>query len=111
MQTLTFISGILASSTFFDRLMNGSEAEVVGTIVLLYVLIGLLFLAYVFFVRIYIAYLLAKNRRRDPLIWVLLSFLVSPVLTWILLLILGDASEQTQRNKIATEIEQEFRDL
>ena len=33
---------------------------------------------------------MAVNRRRDPLGWVLLSLFVSPVMTWIILLIAGD---------------------
>ena len=44
-----------------------------------------------FIIRIYIAYRMAKNRHRDPLGWVLLSFFVSPLMTWIILLIVGDA--------------------
>jgi len=55
---------------------------------------GLLGLLWVFFFRIYIAYRMAKNRKRDPLGWVLLSFFFSPVLTWIVLLIAGDANRE-----------------
>ena len=33
---------------------------------------------------------MAKNRHRDPLGWILLSLFVSPLLTWIILLIVGD---------------------
>ena len=33
---------------------------------------------------------MAKNRHRDPLGWILLSIFVSPLLTWIILLIVGD---------------------
>ena len=33
---------------------------------------------------------MAVNRHRDPLGWALLSFFVSPLLTWIILLIVGD---------------------
>ncbi|MBR1427022.1 MAG: hypothetical protein IJ609_02335 [Paludibacteraceae bacterium] len=47
-----------------------------------------LFLIYLF--RIHIAYVMAKHRHRDPLGWVLLSLLVSPILTWIILFIVGD---------------------
>ena len=53
-------------------------------------LIGLLV---AFFFRIYIAYRMAQNRHREPLPWVLLSFCFSPVITWIILLILGDKKE------------------
>ena len=52
-----------------------------GAIVALYI---------VYLVRIHIAYRMAKNRHRDPLGWVLLSIFVSPVLTWIILLIAGN---------------------
>lgn len=45
----------------------------------------------IFLFRIYIAYRMAKNRHRDPLGWALLSFFVSPLMTWIILLIAGDA--------------------
>lgn len=49
------------------------------------------------FIRIHIAYRMAKNRHRDPLGWVLLSLFVSPVLTWIILLIAGNASSAQQK--------------
>ena len=60
-----------------------------GGILLLLFCIGLALL-WIFFIRIYIAYRMAKNRHRDPLGWVLLSFFFSPLLTWIILLIVGD---------------------
>lgn len=47
-------------------------------------------LALVLYIRIGIAYRMAKNRNRDPLGWVLLSLFVSPILTWIILLVAGD---------------------
>ncbi len=43
-----------------------------------------------YLLRIHIAYRMAKNRHRDPLGWVLLSFFFSPLFTWIILLIVGD---------------------
>lgn len=43
-----------------------------------------------YLLRIHIAYRMAKNRHRDPLSWVLLSFFLSPLLAWIILLIVGD---------------------
>lgn len=58
--------------------------------ILFWCLCGLLALLWVFFIRIYIAYRMAKNRHRDPLGWVLLSFFFSPLLAWIVLLIVGD---------------------
>jgi len=60
-------------------------------VVLFWAGVALLGLLWTFFVRIYIAYRMAKNRRRDPLGWVLLSFFFSPLLTWIVLLLAGDA--------------------
>ena len=48
-------------------------------------------LALVYFVYIGITLKMAKNRHRDPLGWILLSLFVSPLLTWIILLIVGDA--------------------
>ena len=56
-----------------------------------YVLGAIFALLLAYFFRIHIAYRMAKNRHRDPLGWVLLSFFFSPVLTWIILLIAGDA--------------------
>jgi len=47
-------------------------------------------LGLMYLLRIHIAYRMAKNRHRDPLGWVLLSFFFSPLLTWIILLIVGD---------------------
>ncbi len=46
-----------------------------------------LFLFYEFYIGI--TRCMAKKRNRDPLGWVLLSFFISPILTWILLLIVG----------------------
>ena len=55
------------------------------------IILGACFALYiVYLVRIHIAYRMAKNRHRDPLGWVLLSIFVSPVLTWIILLIAGN---------------------
>lgn len=54
---------------------------------------GLFCLGICFLYRIYIAYRMAKNRHRDPLGWTLLSFFFSPIITWIILLVVGDAKE------------------
>lgn len=51
---------------------------------------GIIGLLFVYLIRIHIAYRMAKNRDRDPLGWVLLSFFCSPLLTWIVLLIAGN---------------------
>lgn len=58
--------------------------------VLLIILMIAAVLGLVYLLRIHIAYRMAKNRHRDPLGWVLLSFFFSPLLTWIILLIVGD---------------------
>ncbi len=60
---------------------------------LIYLVSALATLALVYLVRIHIAYKMAKNRHRDPLGWVLLSLFVSALLTWIILLIAGDAKK------------------
>lgn len=59
--------------------------------VLLIVTIVVISLLAFYFIRIHIAYRMAVNRHRDPIAWALLSFFVSPILTWIILLIVGDA--------------------
>ncbi len=56
-------------------------------------------LAYVILIRVCIAYWMAKNRYRDPLGWVLLSLFFSPLLTWIILLIVGDDKEARDREE------------
>lgn len=56
------------------------------------ILLILAVLAFVYLIYIHITCRMAKKRHRDPLGWVLLSIFVSPVLTWIILLIAGDAT-------------------
>ena len=46
-------------------------------------------IAFFYWIYIGITWKMAKSRHRDPLGWVLLSILVSPPLTWIILLIAG----------------------
>lgn len=58
--------------------------------VLLVVFAVAVVLGLVYLVRIHIAYRMAKNRHRAPMGWVLLSFFFSPLLAWIILLIVGD---------------------
>ena len=48
-------------------------------------------LFFVYWIYIGITRRMAKRRHRDPLGWILLSLLVSPLLTWIILLIAGDS--------------------
>ena len=74
---------------------------------LIIVAAALLALAYVFVVRIYIAYLMAKGRHRDPVGWVLLSVFVSPLLTWIILLIAGDDKSALEREERLNRYERE----
>lgn len=50
---------------------------------------AVLFLAY--WIYIGITRRMARKRHRDPLGWILLSLFVSPLLTWIILLIAGDS--------------------
>ena len=68
-----------------------TSMTLLGGTLLVYACLVLILLI-VFFFRIYIAYRMAKNRHRDPLGWALFSFFVSPILTWIILLIVGDAN-------------------
>jgi len=77
-------------SDFFVALFAGMT---VTGIIFLWLLIAAIGLILTFFFRIYIAYRMAKNRRRDPLPWTLLSFCFSPILTWIILLLIGDADK------------------
>ncbi|MBQ9338831.1 MAG: hypothetical protein IJS13_00695 [Paludibacteraceae bacterium] len=73
---------------FVSNALAGMSALAV---VLIYIAVIVLALLLVYFIRIHIAYRMAKNRHRDPLAWALLSFFVSPLLTWIILLIAGNA--------------------
>lgn len=71
--------------------------------VLLYGLAIIAGIAFIYFVRIYIAYKMAKNRQRDPLPWVLLSLFISPVLTWIVLLIIGNESQHPDLERMVNK--------
>ena len=79
---------ITSIQDFFAYTLAGMTAT---GVLLFWVFAGLFGLLWAFFIRIYIAYRMAKNRKRDPLGWVLLSFFFSPVLAWVVLLIVGDA--------------------
>ena len=50
--------------------------------------------AVIYFIYFRITYNMAKKRHRDPLGWILLSFLISPIWVWIILLIVGEASKE-----------------
>ena len=54
----------------------------------LLVLAAACILVYYFYIGITLR--MARNRHRDPLGWILLSLFVSPLLTWVILLIAGD---------------------
>lgn len=78
--------------TTFENLITGLFAGMSGLAIgMISVFACLLGLLIIYFFRIHIAYRMAKNRHRDPLGWALLSFFVSPILTWIILLFAGDA--------------------
>ena len=64
-------------------------SDLASVLIAIAVIVAILLVIYL--IRIHIAYRMAKNRHRDPLGWVLLSLLVSPLMTWIILLIAGDA--------------------
>jgi len=83
---LPVLSSTLIDASWLDRATNDIVSFVLAIVS---VICALLF---VYLIRIHIAYRMAKNRHRDPLGWVLLSLFVSPVLTWIILLIAGNAS-------------------
>ncbi len=57
------------------------------------ILVAVVVLAIVYWIYIGITLRMAKNRHRDPIGWVLLSIFVSPLLTWIILLIVGDSKK------------------
>ena len=77
-------------NSIHDLFVNLFGALVAAGGVVFYLFCALFGLLWAFFIRFYIAYHMAKNRNRDVLAWSLLSIFVSPLLTWILLLILGD---------------------
>ncbi len=73
--------------------MTTMVAEIVVNHLVWEVPLGLLAVCGIFFI-IYWLYIgitkrMAENRNREPLGWVLLSIFVSPLLTWIILLIVG----------------------
>lgn len=57
----------------------------------IFMIIGIVVACYlIYVVYIDITRRMARKRHRDPLGWVLLSLFVSPLLSWIILLIVGD---------------------
>lgn len=83
---LPVLSSTLIDTSWLDRATNDIVSFVLAIVSVIFALL------FVYLIRIHIAYRMAKNRHRDPLGWVLLSLFVSPVLTWIILLIAGNAS-------------------
>lgn len=79
---------ILGSSLIDDETMQ-LIGGIVGISAFTIIVMGL----YVFFIRFFIAYRMAQNRRRNILIWVLLSMFVSPIGVWIALAVLGEKKE------------------
>ena len=53
---------------------------------------------------IYITYKMAKKRYRDPVLWLILSFVASPIIAWLGLWIVG---EDSLRKKQYEELEKE----
>lgn len=69
---------------------------IVNTFVLqipLFLLGAAFVLVLAYYIYIGITRRMAMERHRDPLGWILLSLFVSPLLTWIILLIVGDAKK------------------
>lgn len=58
--------------------------------ILLAILGGAMAIVLIYYIYIGITLRMAKKRHRDPLGWILLSIFVSPLLTWIILLIVGE---------------------
>ena len=78
---------ITSMKDFVTATFDGMSSMVIALAFVLFVAFLVLI---IYFFRIHIAYRMAVNRHRDPLGWALLSFFVSPILTWIILLIAGD---------------------
>ena len=53
---------------------------------------------------VYITYKMAKNRYRDPVLWLILAFVASPIIAWLGLYIVG---EDEIRKKQYEELEKE----
>ena len=81
---------ILSLQSALATLFAGMTITGIVFLSLFFAVIGVLV---TFFFRIYIAYKMALNRHREPLGWVLLSFCFSPILTWVIHLIVGDAEQ------------------
>lgn len=59
--------------------------------ILCFILGGAIAVALIYYIFIGITLKMARKRHRDALGWILLSLFVSPILTWIILLIVGDS--------------------
>ncbi len=73
--------------TYLSLLRIVSEQD----IWILLLIIPALYFLYLFYFGI--TYKMAKKRHRDPLGWVILSFFITPIWVWIILLIAGDKGE------------------
>lgn len=73
-------------STLSSILLFSSEK--VSTIIMVLMIPLALYVGYWFYFGI--TRKMAHERNRDPLGWILLSFFISPLLVWIILLIVGD---------------------
>ena len=86
---ITFVCSLILSTAFaFDKTSDdgGIWAMVIACVVAM-IMLGI---AVGFYVLVAI---LAKNRHRNVLLWVLLSILASPVLIAIILLVVGKAND------------------
>ncbi len=64
------------------------SSETVSTILMVLMIPLALYVCYWFYFGI--TRKMAHERQRDPLGWILLSFFISPLIVWIILLIAGD---------------------
>lgn len=53
----------------------------------IFYVVGVFAIIYLFFIDITLR--MAKKRNRDPLGWILLSFFITPLFVWIILIIAG----------------------
>lgn len=65
---------------------------------------ALMFFCFLLVVAICIVYKMAKNRGRSAGLWILLGFIISPLLVYIILAIIGDSDEK-KREELIREME------
>jgi len=71
------------------------ESSLIGALIYVLGFVLALWILYIFYIRI--TKNMAEKRNRDPLGWILLSILVSPIVTWIILLIVGKSDRPYRR--------------